>query len=92
MVQHDRHDAILVKIIHLEDDGSETMVSSYYTTAISETLKMFIAARDNDISCYFNEYSTEVDKKFIDYPGWLIEDVYLSLGSSDDIPVIEVII
>lgn len=91
MIQHERHDSILVKIIHYEEDGKEIMVSSYYTTAIKETLQMFITARDYDLPCNFNELSAVVDERFKDLE-WLIEDVCLKFGSTEDIPVIEVII
>lgn len=90
MTQRDRNDAILVKIITYEDD-EETMVSSYYTTALDQTLKMFITARDYNLPCYFNDFSECIDKKYSSME-LLIEDVRLILGSKEDMPVIEVVI
>ena len=91
MTVENRNDAMLVKIIHINNDGKETMVSSYYTTAIDQTLKSFITARDYDIECTFNDFSSVVDEK---YKGTThcIQDVFMGFGSREDIPVIEVVI
>ena len=89
MTQKSRHDAILIKIVNYED-GKETMVSSYYTTAIDQTLKMFITAKEYELDCFFNKYSDVVAEEYKNYPGYIIKDVCLSLGSGDDIPCIEV--
>jgi hypothetical protein len=89
MTQKNRHDAILIKIVNYED-GKETMVSSYYTTAIDQTLKMFITAKEYELDCFFNEYSDVVAEEYKDYPGYIVKDVCLHLGSDDDIPFIEV--
>lgn len=92
MIIEDRNDAILVKIIDLNDDtGVETLVSAYYTTAINETLKMFITAKDYHIDIGFNEFSEVVDKKYKQMT-YLVKAVYIGAGSSDDIPVIRVYI
>lgn len=91
MTQRNRNDAILVKIMHEDDKGQETMVSSYYTTAIDQTFKMFITARDYEIDCSFNEHSSVVPKEYL-MMMHSIEDVYLKFGSSEDLPVIEVYI
>lgn len=87
MVQIERHDSILVKIVDEEDH----MISNYYTTAMNETLHMFITAKENEINCYFNEYSSVIPDKY-QHMEYLIKDVYLCLGSKEDIPVIEVVI
>jgi hypothetical protein len=42
------------------------------------------------LECYFNEWSEVVDEKYKEFPGYIIKDVCLHLGSNDDIPVIEV--
>lgn len=91
MVQRNRNDAILVKINHYEDDGEMTQVSSYYTTALDQTLKMFITARDYEIECWFNEHSMKVDKQYLNM-SYCVEEVYIHFGSEDDIPIIEVVI
>lgn len=92
MVQTNRDDAILVKIITYDEDKKEHWVASYYTVAIDETLKMFITAKKYEIDCYFNEFSDVVDEKYKSFPGYIIQDVCLKLGTEDDMPVIEVII
>ena len=62
MVQIERNDAILVKFMMLKEDGDTEHVCSYYTTAIDETIKMFITAKENELKCWFNEYSMCVPK------------------------------
>ena len=92
MTIEDRNDAILVKIIDLDDDTRvQTLVSTYYTTAINETLKMFITARDYHIDIEFNELSEVVDEKYKQMT-YLVKAVCIGAGSSDDIPVIRVYI
>ena len=92
MTTEDRNDAILVKIIELNDDnGAETFVSSYHTTAINETLKMFITARDYHIDIAFNDFSEVIDEKYKQMT-YLVKAIYISVGSRDDIPVIQVYI
>lgn len=91
MVIDNRHDAILVKIMYFDKDTKEEeIVSSYYTTAMDQTLKMFITAKEYEAPCYFNEFSEVIDEKFSNFPGWIIKDVYLKFGSSEDLPSIEV--
>ena len=91
MVTERRHDAILVRIMHFDEDTKqEKMVSAYYTTAIDQTLKSYITAKEYELDCYFNENSEVVDEKFVDSLGWTIKDVYLKFGSSEDLPSIEV--
>lgn len=91
MTLEDRNDAMLVKIIHSSDDGKETMVSSYYTTAIDQTLKMFITAKDHNIECCFNDNSSVVSADYLSMT-YIIEDIYIRFGSKEDLPVIEVYI
>lgn len=90
MTQRDRNDAILVKIVTYKDDHEE-MISSYYTTAFDQTLKMFITSRDYEIPCVFNEYS-EVIEDIYQQMDYIIEDVQVGFGSRDDMPIIKVII
>lgn len=91
MIIDDRNDAILVKIIYTDSDSNKKKyVASYFTTAIDQTLKMFITARDYHISCNFNEFSDVVEDEFKNFPDYTIEQVKLSLGSVEDLPVIEV--
>lgn len=92
MVQDDRHDAILVKIITFDDDGKEHYISGYHTTAIDQTLKMFITAKDYEIDCFFNELSEVVPDEYKNFPGYKIQDVHLCLGSVQDLSIIEVVI
>lgn len=93
MTVENRHDAILVRIIHTDSEGQNgKCVASYYTTAIDQTLKMFITAKDHDISCHFNEFSEVVDKDIVNFPEYTITDVNLQFGSREDLPVIEVYI
>lgn len=89
MTLEDRNDAMLVKIMHSSDDGKETMVSSYYTTAIDQTLKMFITAKDYNIECCFNDNSSVVSDDYLSMT-YIIEDIYIKFGSKEDLPVIEV--
>lgn len=90
MVQKPTHDSILVKIVTYEEEDNLVIVSSYWTTAIDQTLKMFITAKEYELECYFNEWSEVVDEKYKEFPGYIIKDVCLHLGSTDDIPYIEV--
>lgn len=92
MTIEERNDAMLVKIIDLDDDtGTETLVCSYYTTAINETLKMFITAKDYHIDIAFNDFSEVVDKKY-KLMTYLVKAIYIGVGSRDDIPLIRVYI
>lgn len=91
MIQDNRHDAILVRIVTYEGND-EKYIASYYTTALNETLKMFITAKDYGIDCYFNEYSEEVPKEYASFPGYTIQDVRLLLGTREDLAAIEVVI
>lgn len=87
MITENRNDSILVKIYEAE---TNKYITSYYTTAIDQTLKMFITAKDYNIDCVFNENDESVDEKYNDV--YLVDDVRLSLGSEVSIPVIEVYI
>lgn len=92
MTVTDRNDAILVKIIEInEKNHKENIISTYYTTAINETLKMFITARDYDIELGFNEFSDVIDDihKQLTY---VVKDIYLNVGSREDLPTIMVYI
>lgn len=88
MTTEDRHDAILIKVLHWdEDDRQEDYVCSWYTTAIDETIKMFQTMKENNIPCCFNEYDDGVTEEYrgMDY---CIEDIYVQIGSKVSIPVI----
>lgn len=90
MTQRNRNDAILVRFITFEDD-KEKLIASYYTTAFEQTLKMFITARDYDIECWFNDLSAVVEDSYKQM-SYMVEEVNLTMGSSEDMPTIEVII
>lgn len=91
MITDNRHDAILVRIMNFnEDTKEEKFVSAYYTTAMDQTLKTFITAKEYGIDCYFNEHSGVIADEFTEFPGWIVKDVILKLGSSEDLPAIEV--
>lgn len=87
MITDDRHDAILVKIY---DSETQNYISSYYTTAINETLKMFITAKECHVETAFNDNDESVNGNYNDV--YIVDDVRLSLGSHESIPVIEVYI
>jgi len=92
MITEDRNDAMLVRIIDVnEENGAEKLVTSYYTTAINETLKMFITAKEYQIDIDFNQYSFVVDDKY-KHMTYLIKDVCIRAGSSEDMPMIQVYI
>lgn len=80
MIQENRHDAILVRIISYEDD-EEVFIASYYTTAIDQTLRMYLTAKENDISCFFNEMNKEIDEKYR-YSEHMIDDVRIHFGAN----------
>ena len=90
MVQIETNNSILVKFVTYNNDEKHT-ICMYHTTAIDETLKMFITAKDHAIDCFFNENSLVVEEKYL-HDSCIIEDVYLGLGSNEDIPVIEVVV
>ena len=91
MTQEDRNDAILVKILRLEDDGDTKYLCSYYTTAIDQVLKMYITAKEYNIECYVNEFSESIPDELKSF-GYMIKDIYLTLGSNTDINVINVVV
>lgn len=91
MVQIERNDAILVKFMTLKEDGDTEQVCSYYTTAIDETIKMFVTVKENELKCWFNEYSMCVPEKYLEMEHY-VADVIINLGSTEDVPSIEVIL
>ncbi len=91
MTQEDRNDAIMVKISKAQDDGDPKPICTYFTTAINETLKMFITAKENGVTCYFNEYSTVVPKEYL-YDEFYVCDVHIHFGNKEDLTFIEVVI
>lgn len=92
MTTEDRNDAMLVKIIDVnEENGAEKLVASYYTTAINETLKMFITAKEYQIDIDFNQHSFVVDDEYT-HTTYLVKDVCIRAGSSEDMPMIQVYI
>ena len=91
MTQEDRNDAIMVKISKAQDDGDSKPICTYFTTAINETLKMFITAKENEIKCYFNEYSTVVPEEYLNVE-FYVHDTHIHFGSEEDLTFIEVVI
>ena len=78
-----KDDSILVKFVTYEDDGKETYIAGYYTTAYEQTLKMFILAQQYNIECWFNEHSGVVKEEYKQYSYW-VETVYLCLGAHNE--------
>ena len=91
MIQKDRNDAIMVRIIKLEDDGTEKLVCCYYTTAIDQTLRMFLTAKECEVECRFNEFSAEIPESLLQST-YYVEDVHIIIGTNSDIAAIEVVI
>lgn len=91
MIQEERNDAICVKFLQRHDDSEDTCICSYYTTAIDQVLKMYITAKENNIKCYFNEYSNIVPREMANIE-YFIVDVNLVLGNESDANLIEVIL
>lgn len=53
MTIHDRNDAILVRLTKWnEEKGFMNVLSSYYTTAFDQTLRMFKFCKDENISIF----------------------------------------
>lgn len=90
MTVGERNDAILVRFITFEND-KEKFITCYHTTAINETIKMFITAKEYDLPLTFNEFSDEVAEEY-QKDTFYVKDLYIGLGSKSDLPAIEVII
>ena len=91
MTQEDRNDAIMVRISEAQDDGDPKPVCAYFTTAINETLKMFITAKENKIKCYFNECNDVVPKEY-SHVEFYVRDVHIYFGDEEYLTFIEVVI
>lgn len=90
MITHETIDSILVKIMYYdEDEKKEKMLSSYYTTAIDQTIRMYKTMKELDIEGYFNDCSSVVADDYKN-TSYFIENIFIHFGSSEDIPVIEV--
>lgn len=83
-------DAILVRINVIKDDENK-LVATYRTTAINQTIKMFLTAKKHDMECYFNEFDTTIDDEYTDKT-YYVKDVNIIFGSSESLPCIEVFI
>jgi len=81
---------VLVKIATYKED-KEITISTYWTEYFDETLKMYITAKNNELNCYFNECSEVVNEKYIN-DEFMIEDVNIYFGSSQDLTVIRVVV
>ena len=90
MTSRDRNNAICVRFTTFKND-EEILIGTYYTTAIDQTLKMFITAKENEIECWFNEYSEIVPEEY-KTTAYFITGVTLTLGTKEDIPAIEVVL
>ena len=87
-----KNNGVLVKIVTYEED-KEITISSYWTEYFNETLKMYITAKDNDLACFFNKFSEVVNEKYSESNiEFMIEDVQIQFGSSQDVTVIKVVI
>lgn len=85
-----RDDEILVKFITYKD-GKEIYLTSYYTVAINETFNMFLTALKYQVPCEFKKNDETVPDNYCGQEMY-IEDVWLGLGSKDNIPTIRVIL
>ena len=84
---------LLVKYIHKETCGEEVKfvnLASAYTAFNAELIKMFRECYENEIYLQFNEYA-DVDEKYKN-DEYLIEDIRLTMGTNEDLFVLEVII
>lgn len=87
MIIEDRNDAMLIKFLDI--DNNDRMICCYHTTAINETLKLFITAKENNITLNTNPYSECLDEK---YKGreFSVYDIEVTMGSEIDLPIIRV--
>ena len=90
MTTRDRNNAIHVRFTTFKNN-EEVVIGSYYTTAMEQTLSMFITAKENEVECWFNEYSEVIPEEY-KTTAHFIADVTLTLGSKEDIPTIEVVL
>lgn len=86
----DRSDSILVHVVTYEDD-KEILISIYTTTCVSETLKLFLTAKEFDVPCGFSDYDISIKEEYR-VQEFRIDDVWLSFGSQEHIQMIKVIV
>ena len=87
-----KDNGVLVKIVKYKED-KEIIISAYWTEYFDETLKMYITAKKNELVCYFNELSEVVNEEYSNESlGFVIEDVNITFGSSQDLTVIKVVV
>jgi hypothetical protein len=87
-----KDNGVLVKIVTYKED-KEITISTYWTEHFDETLKMYITAKDNELGCYFNEFSEVVNEKYSKRNvEFMIEDIQIQFGSSQDLTVIRVVV
>lgn len=86
----DRSDSILVHVVTYED-GKEILISAYTTTCVSETLKLFLTAKEFDVPCEFSDHDSSIKEEYR-LREFYIDDVWLSFGSQEHVQTIEVIV
>lgn len=91
MVQDERNDAISVRLCLAQEDADPKYITTFYTTAIDQIFKMFLTAKENNVKCYFNEFSTVIPEDLLHLERY-VDDVYLNLGNESDTMSIEVVL
>ena len=91
MVQDERHDAIMVRFVEIQEEGDTKFICAFYTTAIDQMFRLFLTAKENGTTCWFNEFSSVIPDSIKKYEHY-IADVYLSLGNQEDAMSIEVVL
>lgn len=83
-------DKVLLKYKYIGSNHEEKDIASVYIDNPNEILKMLITAYENNIEVYFNDFSGVVSEEYKNELGYYINDIYITLGTTEDLMVIEV--
>lgn len=80
---------LIIRFYKQDPETKEVSVlCAYHTAAFSETLKMFVAAKEKDIMVYPNEFDSSLSDK--DFSGGYVKEINLIMGSEESLPALEI--
>ena len=76
-------------MIYEEDKDYPSVICGFYSTKITELLKLYITAKECEIPIKIDNYSPMVDSKFRDKE-YYIEDIDIDFGTEDSFTTLNI--
>lgn len=77
-------------MIYEEDKDYPSVICGFYSTKITELLKLYITAKECEIPIKVDNYSSMINSKFCDKEDYIVENIDIDFGTENSFTTLNI--